>query len=829
MIDSDQDGMAFLSGFVKSGLSLLGKDASSFPYIIGQKVEWFEGQSIGLCIVVTDCGEILLQEDNSEVSIFTFDVTKNRDKVQLAKHAYKKMRTLRHPDLLRYLDGVENEQAIMIVTDAVEPLSDQLKQNPDQNLILWGLYKIANAIKFINNDCGMVHGNVRVSSIFTNKAGEWKLGGFELLDSMKEESPMMLTFGGVVPDANRYASPEVKKSGWTAVKNVPTSATDSFQLGCLIYETYNGHMDSTDNLLTKRGDIPSKMQNAYKLLLTTSPRARIDSERFLDEGLRPQGFFSNEFIQVNLFLENLTIKDQSEKETFFRKLDSVIETFPQEFSIHKILPELINAFEFGSGIGGPKVLSSIIKVGSNLPDEEYDKIVIPCIIRMFSTPDRGIRMALLEKLPSYVERLSKKIVNDQIFPHVALGFTDGVPMIRELTIKGILLLVPLLSDRIINYDLLKYLAKLQMDEEPGIRTNTTICLGKVAKHLNAAAQKKVLVPAFARSLKDGFHHARIAGLMALNATAEYYDAVDCATRIVPCISLVLLDKEKSVRNQAFKTLDVFVKRISVFAEAMPETALVERTGIPNSTDVGPGTFARSNSASAAASGVAGVLGEATKGFAGWAVTSIATRLATPGELSSSASLPTHTASDPNLEKYARASVPAADTPNPDRIADRLALANLDDDQADGWDDENKNDLIALEEDDEWEPLDSTPAQAPQPITNFLPAKHTPATTFTPTNKPKVSPLSNKSTNTGSMKLGHKSKFEVDDWGFDDNNDGKQSVHSTTSAPATVSSNGTSAVSKDERKAELDRRREERRQRMADLRDKKKGGIGAKKI
>jgi SCY1-like protein 1 len=45
----------------------------------------------------------------------------------------------------------------------------------------------------------------------------------------------------------------------------------------------------------------------------------------------------------------------------------------------------------------------------------------------------------------------------------------------------------------------------------------------------------------------------------------------------------------------------------------------------------------------------------------------------------------------------------------------------------------------------------------------------------------------------------------------------------------VSSNGTSAVSKDERKAELDRRREERRQRMADLRDKKKGGIGAKKI
>lgn len=31
----------------------------------------------------------------------------------------------------------------MFVTDPVEPLSNQLGQNPDQNLILWGLYKVA--------------------------------------------------------------------------------------------------------------------------------------------------------------------------------------------------------------------------------------------------------------------------------------------------------------------------------------------------------------------------------------------------------------------------------------------------------------------------------------------------------------------------------------------------------------------------------------------------------------------------------------------------------------------------------------------------------------
>jgi hypothetical protein len=58
----------------------------------------------------------------------------------------------------------------------------------------------------------------------------------------------------------------------------------------------------------------------------------------------------------------------------------------------------------------------------------------------------------------------------------------------------------------------------------------------------------------------------------------------------------------------------------------PDTAIVESVVSPQITEGGPGTFARSNSASAAAAGVAGVLGEATKGFAGWAVTSLATRV-----------------------------------------------------------------------------------------------------------------------------------------------------------------------------------------------------------
>ena len=48
-----------------------------------------------------------LQADKSAVSIFVFDATEKADKVALARNALKRSKTLRHPTILPYLDGLE--------------------------------------------------------------------------------------------------------------------------------------------------------------------------------------------------------------------------------------------------------------------------------------------------------------------------------------------------------------------------------------------------------------------------------------------------------------------------------------------------------------------------------------------------------------------------------------------------------------------------------------------------------------------------------------------------------------------------------------------------
>jgi SCY1-like protein 1 len=85
---------------------------------------------------------------------------------------------------------------------------------------------------------------------------------------------------------------------------------------------------------------------------------------------------------------------------------------------------------------------------------------------------------------------------------------------------------------------------MQTDIEPSIRTNTCILIGRLAPSLGYHTKRKVLVPAYTRALKDSFVHARVASLMTFMATADCFDFDDIASKVIPSISIAMIDKEK---------------------------------------------------------------------------------------------------------------------------------------------------------------------------------------------------------------------------------------------------------------------------------------------
>uniref|UniRef100_A0A2P2LL82 HEAT repeat-containing family protein n=1 Tax=Rhizophora mucronata TaxID=61149 RepID=A0A2P2LL82_RHIMU len=517
------------------------------------------------------------KDDGSPVSIFSLSGSSAQDgHLAAGRNGVKRLRTVRHPNVLSFLhsteveivDGSTSRVTIYIVTEPVMPLSERIKElglkgTQRDEYYAWGLHQIAKAVSFLNNDCKLVHGNVCLASVVVTPTLDWKLHAFDVLSEFDGNNATatgpMLQYEWLV--GSQYKPMELVKSDWAAIRKSPPWAIDSWGLGCLIYELFSGMKLGKTEDLRNTAAIPKPLLQDYQRLLSSTPSRRMNTSKLIENS----EYFQNKLVDTIHFMEILTLKDSVEKDTFFRKLPKLSEQLPREIVLKKLIPLLASALEFGSATA--TALTALLKMGSWLPEEEFGVKVLPTLVKLFASNDRAIRSSLLQHIEQYGESLSAQVVDEQVYPHVATGFSDTSSALRELTLKSMLILTPKLSQRTISGSLLKYLSKLQVDEEPQIRTNTTILLGNIASHLNEGTRKRVLINAFTvRALRDTFSHARGAGLMALCVTSSYYDINEIATRILPNVVVLTIDPDSDVRTKAFQAIDQFLQIVKQYYE-----------------------------------------------------------------------------------------------------------------------------------------------------------------------------------------------------------------------------------------------------------------------
>ncbi|XP_028083233.1 probable inactive serine/threonine-protein kinase scy1 isoform X2 [Camellia sinensis] len=510
------------------------------------------------------------KDDGSPVSIFSLSGSNANDGLLAAgRNGVKRLRTVRHPNILSFLHSMEAETfvgstakvTIYIVTEPVMPLSEKIRElglegTQRDEYYAWGLNQITKAVSFLNNDCKLVHGNVCLASVVVTQTLDWKLHAFDVLSEFdgNNEASMgsMLQYEWLV--ASEYKSMEFLKSDWATIRKSPPWAIDSWGLGCLIYELFSGMKLSKTEELRNTASIPKSLLPDYQRLLSSTPARRLNSSKLIENS----EYFQNKLVDTIHFMEILNLKDSVEKDTFFRKLPNLAEQLPRQIVLKKLLPLLASAPEFGSATA--PALTAVLKMGSWLSPEEFSIKVLPTIVKLFTSNDRSIRVGLLQHIDQYGKSLSAQIVDEQVYPHVATGFSDTSAFLREMTLKSMLVLAPKLSQRTLSGSLLKYLSKLQVDEEPAIRTNTTILIGNIASYLNDGTRKRVLINAFTvRALRDTFSPARGAGVMALCATSSYYDVTEIATRILPNIVVLTIDPDSDVQSKAFQAVDQFLQ------------------------------------------------------------------------------------------------------------------------------------------------------------------------------------------------------------------------------------------------------------------------------
>ncbi|KAK7356777.1 hypothetical protein VNO80_16053 [Phaseolus coccineus] len=568
--------------FLKEVVAGSGTGLKDLPYNIGEPYasawgSWLHFRGIS-------------KDDGSPVSIFSLSGSNAQDgHLAAGRNGVKRLRTVRHPNILSFLHSTEIETVdagspkvtIYMVTEPVMLLSDKIKElglegTQRDEYYAWGLHQIAKAVSFLNNDCKLVHANVCLASVVVTQTLDWKLHAFDVLSEFdgnnETSSGQMLQYAWLV--GTQYKSMELAKSDWAGIKKSPPWAIDSWGMGCLIYELFSGLKLSKTEELRNTVSIPKSLLPDYQRLLSSVPSRRLNTSKLIENS----EYFQNKLVDTIHFMEILSLKDSVEKDTFFRKLPNLSEQLPQQIVLKKLLPLLASALEYGSA--SAPALTALLKMGSGLSAEEFRVKVLPTIVKLFISNDRAIRVGLLQHIDQYGESLSAQVVDEQVYPHVATGFSDTSAFLRELTLKSILILAPKLSQRTFSGSLLKHMSRLQVDEEPAIRTNTTILLGNIACYLNEGTRKRVLINAFTvRALRDTFPPARGAGIMALCATGSYYDITEIATRILPNIVVLTIDPDSDVRSKAFHAVDQFLQMEKQYYEKTNTAEATEGTSM----------------------------------------------------------------------------------------------------------------------------------------------------------------------------------------------------------------------------------------------------------
>lgn len=154
-------------------------------------------------------------------------------------------------------------------------------------------------------------------------------------------------------------------------------------------------------------------------MLNPNPKTRLSTAAFVTE-TESSGFWANNPVaQLVEGLDGFELKSESDKLGLLRTIKEIASAggIPQPFLLYRVLPSLLHSISLPTAPSGA-MLPLVLELGKLVPPSDYSKLVLDPVIKLYASPDRGTRMALLDGLGEYVEKLDQRMVVDRIWPHL---------------------------------------------------------------------------------------------------------------------------------------------------------------------------------------------------------------------------------------------------------------------------------------------------------------------------------------------------------------------------------------------------------------------------
>lgn len=228
------------------------------------------------------------------------------------------------------------------------------------------------------------------------------------------------------------------------------AVSDTYLLALFIFSLYNPDSPlpnlSAAPQIGSIGSMPKSLFPLYKRMLNPNARTRLPTTRFVEEVGATDYWKGNNLIELVDQLEGFELAGEADKLSLLRRIGGSVDSLPPPFLISKILPSLLHSLSLPSAPAS-HILPLVLAIGKNVPPQRYTALVLDPVVKLYASPDRGTRMALLEGLNEYGDKLEKNTASEKVWPHLITGFADTVAVIREATVKAIPIIAPKVSWR----------------------------------------------------------------------------------------------------------------------------------------------------------------------------------------------------------------------------------------------------------------------------------------------------------------------------------------------------------------------------------------------
>jgi SCY1-like protein 1 len=204
---------------------------------------------------------------------------------------------------------------------------------------------------------------------------------------------------------------------------------DTYLLALLLFSLYNPTAPlpslSSQPTPSSSGAIPRSLFPLWKRMLNPNPRTRLATTAFVSEAASTGFWTENPLTSLVDGLDGFELRSEGEKLSLLRTIKDAASagSVPSPFLLYRVLPSLLHSLSLPTAPSGA-MLPLVLELGKLVPPADYAKLVLEPVVKLYTSPDRGTRMALLDGLAEYADKMDNKMVSEKVWPHLVSAPVD---------------------------------------------------------------------------------------------------------------------------------------------------------------------------------------------------------------------------------------------------------------------------------------------------------------------------------------------------------------------------------------------------------------------